>query len=212
MLAVALVYVAAAGFLAAAGSLAYLRLTQPPPASRPLVADDEPGPERRRLLDDEIEDEPGPEGGKRPRPREGKPRAARLDAGSPPNAVVERPRSVAADAAAPTQRPAVTEPPRSVVVGSAAEGVADLVRQHKAEVDGCYDQAFPKGTPAPGGVVSLNFLIGSQGRAGFVRVVANSTGSAAVEACLIQLINRWTFPYATTGDFGVSHAFRFPIR
>lgn len=86
------------------------------------------------------------------------------------------------------------------------EQVAQIVRRHRGALRYCYEQQL-KADPDLGGRVEVGWAIES-GRPVDVFVVGNTTGSRALEQCLMSKIARWRFPAQVNGDVSWPFVFR----
>jgi TonB family protein len=88
------------------------------------------------------------------------------------------------------------------------ESLNKFIRLRIKSVQACYEQQL-KRNPSLKGKIVVRFVVTSAGRVGDVSVESNSMGDREVEACITQLIRRWTFPFKPEEDAPVSFPFVF---
>jgi hypothetical protein len=90
-----------------------------------------------------------------------------------------------------------------------ADGIRFVLRAHRAQVVACYERAFKDEQRSPGGRVTVDFTIATDGKAKGIHTSANSTGKEPLAKCLEQRIAEWEFPKPPDGDFRTSYPFVF---
>jgi hypothetical protein len=126
-------------------------------------------------------------------PSRGGPGAAAPAAPAPPAAP---PAPAPAPPAAPAAR---DDDPGEVEAQIDAESVRIIMRQHKGDVRGCYNQGL-KSNPDASGTIEVQFAIDAQGRAVKRRVITDTVGLPGVGECIIGQLGRWQFPRPVGGE------------
>jgi len=71
--------------------------------------------------------------------------------------------------------------------------VRRIVRAHINEIRYCYNQGLSK-DPNLGGIVTVDFQILGTGKVGDGKVLKSTVPDAAVGACMVVAVKRWSFP------------------
>jgi TonB family protein len=104
---------------------------------------------------------------------------------------------------------AVKAPSEVLGVGSLdMAAISKVVGRRKGAIKSCYERQL-KRNPKLGGTVKVAWTIEQSGRTSGVRVVADSTGSAALGQCVRSQIKRWRFPQPDGGSVMVRYPFVF---
>jgi TonB family protein len=77
--------------------------------------------------------------------------------------------------------------------GIAKDVIRRIVRAHLNEVRSCYNTGLAR-NPGLAGRVTVLFSIVQGGKVASAVIQENTTGDAAVGACIAQAAKRWTFP------------------
>ncbi len=88
-----------------------------------------------------------------------------------------------------------------------ADSVRFVVKARLPQVHACYTRVFKESSP--GGRVDVGFLVGANGKATKIHTESNTTGVAALSACLEQRIGEWDFPRPVSGTFELIYPFIF---
>jgi outer membrane biosynthesis protein TonB len=83
-----------------------------------------------------------------------------------------------------------------------------VVNAHLFQVQGCYERQLMK-DPSLGGKATFQWVIGTSGSTGGVRVAQSSIHSVEVLTCIQTAIQRWTFPAPEGGSVTVTYPFAF---
>ena len=82
------------------------------------------------------------------------------------------------------------------------EAIRKVIREHMAEVRGCYDEALKK-NPKLEGKSIMEWSIGEGGKVLYVKPIENLDGT--FDICLVHKIRTWKFPEPPKGDTAVVH-------
>ncbi len=89
-----------------------------------------------------------------------------------------------------------------------ADNIRFVLRAHRAQVLACYERTFKEEGTSPGGRVTIDFTIGTDGKAHKVQTSGNSTGKEMLSRCLEQRLQEWEFPKPAE-EFATSFPFVF---
>lgn len=77
--------------------------------------------------------------------------------------------------------------------------VFEVIRDHRAQLQHCYERQLHTGPPGLSGRLVLQWVIGGGGRVETARVTESELGSAALERCLLSRVLAWRFPEPAGG-------------
>lgn len=110
----------------------------------------------------------------------------------------------------PTRVPTITPARASVTGALSPEAIRRVVRRHLPEIRHCYEQGL-QANPSLEGRVTMRWMIAPDGRVQAASVASSDLGSAPVESCISQAVQRWTFPTPEGGGV-VGVSYRFVLR
>ncbi len=88
--------------------------------------------------------------------------------------------------------------------------IAAVINRHLSEVRFCYEQGLQQ-KPKLSGRLSMNFMIGPQGRVSLAQVTNSSLNHAMVEGCIRDRLKTWNFP-KPEGGVTVKVSYPFILR
>lgn len=89
------------------------------------------------------------------------------------------------------------------------ELIRKVINSHRDQIRFCYEQALLQ-SPALGGKVAVQFLVGSAGSVPSARVAQNTAGDQRLSDCLVSRVRTWTFPVGKGGaGYSVTYPFVF---
>ena len=88
--------------------------------------------------------------------------------------------------------------------------IAAVINRHLSEVRFCYEQGLQQ-KPKLSGRLSMNFMIGPQGRVSLAQVMNSSLNHAMVEGCIRDRLKTWNFP-KPEGGVTVKVSYPFILR
>ncbi|MCZ7677490.1 MAG: AgmX/PglI C-terminal domain-containing protein [Sandaracinaceae bacterium] len=96
----------------------------------------------------------------------------------------------------------------AVTMGSLSrEAIRRVVRSRLAEVRFCYEQGLVRRPRLEGGL-TVQWIIGADGRVESAALSSSDLGDAAVEQCVVGAVRRWSFPATDLGGpTGVTYPF-----
>jgi TonB family protein len=105
--------------------------------------------------------------------------------------------------------PPIPEPDATGTAATLDRGaITQVVRSHMSEVRLCYERRLAE-DPQLAGQVTVTFVVSPDGHVSVASVSGTTIHDAAVEACVVGVVRRWTFP-ATAGDpVTISYPFVF---
>jgi hypothetical protein len=92
-----------------------------------------------------------------------------------------------------TTIPTVRQRPHTVKGPLDKDIIRRIVRSHINEIRFCYNRGLER-DPRLGGVVTIDFTILADGKVRDGKLASTTLRDAAVPECIIQAIQRWTFP------------------
>lgn len=112
-------------------------------------------------------------------------------------------------AAAPAAK-GLADPERTIKAGLAAKQVRDVVMANLRPIRACYETEA-KRSPALKGAVTADWVIAASGVVSRARIVESTLGNAAVEACIVHVIEGWRFPSSEAPTFIACFPFKFGL-
>jgi hypothetical protein len=108
----------------------------------------------------------------------------------------------------PTRVPPPVTPGVARVNGALSqEAIRRVVHRHLPEVRFCYEQGLQH-NPSLEGRVSIQWIIGADGRVQSSALASSSLSNSNVESCIVGAVQRWTFPSPDGGGVvGVNYPF-----
>lgn len=85
------------------------------------------------------------------------------------------------------------------------EVIRRTVRRHLGEIRFCYEQGL-RDDPSLAGRLSVQWMIGADGRVASAALASSDLHRPAVEQCALSAVRRWSFP-ASDGPTGVTYPF-----
>jgi len=85
------------------------------------------------------------------------------------------------------------------------EVIRRTVRRHLGEIRFCYEQGL-RDDPSLEGRLSVQWMIGADGRVASAALASSDLHRAAVEQCVLSAVRRWSFP-TSDGPTGVTYPF-----
>ena len=89
-----------------------------------------------------------------------------------------------------------------------AESVRMVIKHYLPQLRVCYERASKKGAFG-GGVVEVQFVVGTSGSVSHAQVIRNSTGSKELGTCIAGAFKRWRFPRPVGGEMEFIYPFVF---
>ncbi len=89
-----------------------------------------------------------------------------------------------------------------------AESVRMVIKHYLPQLRVCYERASKKGAFG-GGVVEVQFVVGTNGKVTRAQVIRNSTGSKDMGTCIAGAFKRWRFPRPVGGEMEFIYPFVF---
>lgn len=109
----------------------------------------------------------------------------------------------------PSDRPEETTPDEAALDAHSGE-VSALIKAGKVDVEAC-GQAEKTGGEAAVGKVSVTFVIEGDGTISKTVVEESSTNSEAADACVLAVIQAWTFPPHPAGET-IEYTYPFSVQ
>jgi len=100
----------------------------------------------------------------------------------------------------PAKPPAVTPTPTAGRVDP--EATKQVVRAHLGDIRTCHERGRMD-SPGLAGRVLVRITIGKSGRVTSTAVASSTLGAPLVEKCIMQMVEKWTFPAPTGGPTAV---------
>lgn len=117
-----------------------------------------------------------------------------------PNSVVEVAEPEAEPESAPESAPESDPAPEATVVGSLDRDIIRrVVQRHVDEIRDCYNAGLTK-DPELEGRVTIDFIIGGEGRINSAVVHESTLKDLAVPKCIVKAVEEWVFPEPSGGS------------
>lgn len=113
--------------------------------------------------------------------------------------------------------PAAAPPPEGLAGGQAGvdqvdgvdrETLARFARQHRKQVQACYEKQLAK-TPTLAGKVTVHFAIGTTGHVQDVTIASDTTGSQPLTDCIVKMVSTWSLPFRPKDPVEITYPFVF---